>query len=403
MFPPLPDRTDLMPPPATLARVTATQIRAYRRLVALADDPGKPRAFRCVQATAAALVAAGLAVERDGLYRSALVSEVECEVAVWFELFHDRAYEPTGLVTVARPGRPPHYLRVRVRCGGATAEVLPVKGFPMVNSVPMEAARVRSEEWRVIDASEEDLATIRSAGFGSMAPEPEPAPALEPGPAPAAGMPPKAGDWVLLRVDRVRVGAAIWIVTPSFGKSLDVARALRFADETDATAAAWDLTWTVVTVGTSGRTSWVEAREPTTRFVPYRLAAADLPRPRAAPTHRQAELPFAEIPPPVRTAMLSETDRKVLALWDRPQDQLAVLSSAQIGEALYGQVGRMPQHYARPGGKAARKLVAAGFLLRASVEGRPDGFARRVAAAELLGQVAAFHERHKPPSNHDGD
>lgn len=165
-------RADLLPHASVLADVSECQIRAFRRLVKLGDSPAKPRGFGCSPATAEALVGAGLAVEAGGLYRSALVAEVEHEADVWFDLFHQRAYEPTAIVTVARADGRVHYLRMRVRrVGSPTAEVLPVKGFPMVNSVPMDPKRVEAEGWLVVVASDEDRHAIRAAGFGSMVPE----------------------------------------------------------------------------------------------------------------------------------------------------------------------------------------------------------------------------------------
>ncbi len=165
-------RTDLLPHPTMLGSLTPTQIRAFRRLMRL-DAPAKPRAFRCIVATADALVGAGLAVVENGLYRSALIPEIEAEASAWFDLNSGHSFALTGIVTVARPGKALHYFRFALRYGGSiTAEVLPVKGFPMVNSTPLQLDRLKTEGWQVVAASDEDRETLRSAGFGFMLPEP---------------------------------------------------------------------------------------------------------------------------------------------------------------------------------------------------------------------------------------
>jgi hypothetical protein len=69
-------------------------------------------------------------------------------------------------------------------------------------------------------------------------------------------------------------------------------------------------------------------------------------------------------------AELTETDRKVLALFDPLGTHDPCLRSCtEIGERLYGGV-RKRQCYARIGGKLAKRLIRMGLLVEARRSGR---------------------------------
>ena len=101
--------------------------------------------------------------------------------------------------------------------------------------------------------------------------------------------------WIILRVDRTRLGSGIWAVREAAREGLptrrtrDPHRAWRFATRRKAENAVKKLAW-----GTKEgfHPSHKFPNEPTVLFLVSRLDEADLPRPKPEPTHQQLALPF---------------------------------------------------------------------------------------------------------------
>lgn len=105
-----------------------------------------------------------------------------------------------------------------------------------------------------------------------------------------------ADPWIILRVDRSRLGSRMWAVGRPGGpedprrRASGPARAWRFVSRADAEAAALDLAWIYRDLDDLTDR---ERKEPTVLFVVDRLDEVDLARERPElPPCRQLDLPF---------------------------------------------------------------------------------------------------------------
>lgn len=68
-------------------------------------------------------------------------------------------------------------------------------------------------------------------------------------------------------------------------------------------------------------------------------------------------------------SQLTNIEQRAIKLLARP------MTCTELGEALWGQMWRNPQSYARPAGKIIRRLIAAGLVVRVY----PAGWQERAA------------------------
>ena len=151
-----------------LRALTGAKQWAFKRMAMKPNDVLVLSDLKCVTETADALVAAGLAERVGGGWQCALNNFGVQDVLTWCKLYQldSLIYVPLGIVSARQPGGPEHY----VRCTNHNAlsnvlEILPIQGFPGVNSKPLYARHARQEEWVLTEASESDRAKLREKGF----------------------------------------------------------------------------------------------------------------------------------------------------------------------------------------------------------------------------------------------
>ena len=167
MWTPLIRQSASMPLPTALAALTHAQRQAFKRMALHPEEVQSLAKLKCIGDTADTLVAVGLAERVDLGWRCAVAGQALKDVLIWFQLYHveTKCLRYLGVVTARRPGGPVHY----VTCTNHTSLpnslwVLPVEGFPRVNSIPLHAKRARGE-LGATQASDADRAALQAQGF----------------------------------------------------------------------------------------------------------------------------------------------------------------------------------------------------------------------------------------------
>jgi hypothetical protein len=113
-------------------------------------------------------IIAWMDIEND-TFRMALDEPTWEYVRDWYDLIgsHRDYFTPTDLVIVDRPGSGRHYLRFHPWTSlPGTVELLPVEGFPAVNSIPLTADSRWLAELTVVECSAADRALLKAEGLG---------------------------------------------------------------------------------------------------------------------------------------------------------------------------------------------------------------------------------------------
>jgi hypothetical protein len=157
-----------MPLPTALATLTHAQRQAFKRMALHPDDVLKLSQLKCISDTADKLVAVGLAERVGHGWRCTVAGQELKDVLTWFQLYHvdAKCLMYLGVVKARRPGGPKYYVTcTNHKSLPNTLWVLPVDGFPRVNSIPLHAERAQQEGWELTHASDADQAALRAQGF----------------------------------------------------------------------------------------------------------------------------------------------------------------------------------------------------------------------------------------------
>ena len=124
--------------------------------------------LKCIGDTANALVAVGVAERVGHGWRCAVAGQALKNVLTWFQLYHvdTKCLMHLGIVKARRPGGQEYYVTCTNHTSlSNTLWVLPMEGFPRVNSIPLHAKRAKEEGWVLTEASDADRAALRAQGF----------------------------------------------------------------------------------------------------------------------------------------------------------------------------------------------------------------------------------------------
>jgi hypothetical protein len=142
-------RDSYMPADAAgLRELTGSQVKALWRMAKQPDLVHTLKTMRCITETADALVKARVAARVDGGWRLAIRRAALRAALTWLELYRGRTCATENIAVLTHPRLGDHYCRLKVyAASNACLELLPVKGFPLVNSIPMSADLAKGAIW----------------------------------------------------------------------------------------------------------------------------------------------------------------------------------------------------------------------------------------------------------------